>query len=32
LKKCILDRLRSEGHLGRKDYHMKKSHKKVWYV
>lgn len=32
LKQCILDRLRSEGHRGIKDYHMKKSHKKVWYV
>jgi hypothetical protein len=32
LKQCILDRLRSEGHLGRKDNHMKKSHKKVWYI
>jgi hypothetical protein len=31
LKKCILYRLRTEGHLGRKDNYMKKQHKKVWY-
>ena len=31
LKQCILNRLRSEGHLGRKDKHMEKLHTKVWY-
>lgn len=31
LKKFILNKLRSEGHLGRKDNYMKKQHKKVWY-
>lgn len=31
LKQCILDRLRGEGHLGRKDYSLNKLHTKVWY-
>jgi hypothetical protein len=31
LKQCILDRLRSEGHRGRKDHYMNNSHIKVWY-
>jgi hypothetical protein len=31
LKQCILNRLRSEGHLGRKDRDMNNSHIKVWY-
>ena len=31
LKQCILNRLRSEGHLGRKDRVMNNSHIKVWY-
>jgi hypothetical protein len=32
LKQCILNRLRGEGHLGRKDVWMKKKHKKVWHL
>jgi hypothetical protein len=31
LKQCILDRLRSEGHRGIKDFYMEKAHTKVWY-
>lgn len=32
LKKCIIDRLRSEGYRGKKDYHIKNQHKKVWHI
>ena len=32
LKQCILNRLRGEGHLGRKDVWMEKKHKKVWHL
>jgi hypothetical protein len=31
LQKMIISRLRDEGHLSRKDYVIKKLHKKVWY-
>lgn len=31
LKQCIINRLRSEDHLGRKDRAMNSSHIKVWY-
>jgi hypothetical protein len=31
LQKIIISRLRDEGHLGRKDYVIKKLHKKVWH-
>lgn len=31
LKRCIINRLRSEGHIGRKDRIMKEKHNKVWY-
>ena len=32
LKRCILNRLRGEGHVGRKDHNMKNKHKKVWHI
>jgi hypothetical protein len=32
LKKCIINILRKEGHLGRKDNFMVKSHKKIWHI
>ena len=31
LKAEIIERLRGEGHLGRRDHRMKENHKKVWY-
>jgi len=31
LKQCILNRLRSEGHCGIKDFHMEKAHTKVYF-
>jgi hypothetical protein len=31
LKQLILDRLRGEGHCGRKDNFINRSHRKVWY-
>ena len=31
LKSEIIERLREEGHTGRKDIHMKQAHKKVWF-
>ncbi len=31
LQRLIIAKLRSEGHLGRKDHYIKKAHKKVWW-
>lgn len=31
LKTEIIEKLREEGHTGRKDTHMKQAHKKVWF-
>jgi hypothetical protein len=32
LKRCIISRLRSEGHRGVRDKKLSKTHKKVWHV